>query len=170
MPISFGKPGDLRKTIDDGKFDLIAGNYYKQPCPLASTVDVAAAIKDGMFLKPDGQGKWVSADTAAGKRVLIFTAFSERIIAIVDENSAFPGEDRTDTPTGLAGTIEGVWPSAVLTIADGGTQLADYTAGANLTITNGKLDVAGDNDTVIGQVLAPATVVGASSIAARITL
>lgn len=183
MPISFGKPGALRKTFNDGKFDLVGGVYDKKPCKLKAGEATPAKIKDGQFLAPDGNGEFVQAATAAQSLYMIFTANTEIVIKEVTAADVYPGEDRTDTPTGLVGEIVGIWPEDVLFIgtrdADGAgagagavITLASYTGGLPLTVFEGKLapaNVGGyANERVVGYVEAPATVVGSQSVAARI--
>lgn len=169
---TLGQPGALAKTFDDGNFDLVGGVYNKLPCKLNPTVNVSTAIVDGQFLAPDGLGTFVPAADASRSLYMVFTANTQIIVAIVSSASDFPGEDRTDTPTGLIGTIEGVWPDTTLDFTVGATHsLADFTANAPLTVKGGKLGLAVvGTDKVIGYVEGPASVLGVSAIAARVTL
>lgn len=177
MTVSFGKPGDLRKTFSDAKFELHKHAGEKVPCPLKSNVVVTDVVIDGQFMTPDGEGKYIQAADASRALVMVFTAATERVIDIITADSPFPGEDRTDTPTGLFGFIEGIWPSAVLFLgATGGGNVAlnSYAAGTELTVKAGKLCPANfgenANEAVVGRVMAPSTIVGASSIAARVDI
>lgn len=168
---TLGQPGDLRKTFDDGHFDLVGGVYNKMPCKLAPGVVVATAVVDGLFLSPNGLGQFVPSPDANRSCYLVFTANTQAIISIVTAASVFPGEDRTDTPTGLVGTIEGIWPDTALDLSNGPTtSLADFTANLPLTVKAGKLALAGVADKVVGYVEAGAAVLGVAAIAARVTI
>src|ERR1035437_6251125 len=100
MAISFGQPGALRKTFNDGVFDLVGGVYSKSPCKLASSVTVADTVIDGQFLAPDGNGMFVKAADASRTLYMVFTANNSIIFKLVTSSDEFPGEERTDTPTG----------------------------------------------------------------------
>ena len=167
---TLGQPGDLLKTFDDGHFDLVGGVYNKLPCKLAPGVDPVVSVVDGLFLSPNGLGQFVPSADANRSCYMVFTANTQAIIAIVTPASAFPGEDRTDTPTGLW-TIEGIWPDATLDLSNGATlSLADFVANAPLTIKAGKLAIAKVADKVVGYVEGPAAVIGVAAIAARVTI
>ena len=175
MPVTFGNPGDLRKTFNDKKFDLLKFAGEKVPCPLKAGVNPATAVVDGQFLAPDGNGKWDVAADADRALALVFTANSEIIVKLVTSDDEFPGEDRTDTPTGLFGEIEAIWPvERLFTGATGGGNvvIASYAANAKLTVKNGKLCPANfgtnEDELVVGYVIAPSTVVGSNSVAARV--
>lgn len=171
MPIRYGQPGQLRKTFDDKKFDLTGGVYHKVACKLATGVDIMDAVVDGKFLSSNGLGQFVRAEDAARPLYMVFTANSEVIIRQVTVADDFPGEDRTDTPTGLVGTIIGVWPQEILFQGNKGAtlvNLASYAADTPLTVFEGCLAPAEGTEKVVGYVEAPSGVVGANSIAARI--
>jgi hypothetical protein len=168
MTISFGVPGSPRKTFDDKKFDLQGGVYSKWPCPLQSGLP-AGTVKDGQFLAPDGLGAYVPAPDADRALFLMFTANNEVIVKEVTAADEFPGEERTNTPTGLQGKINGVWSVDQLFLGatgGGAVTLADYDANQALTVKAGKLCPAnfGTNagEKVIGYVDTPNTWAGGS--------
>ena len=169
--ISFGKPGQLRKTFDDKVFDLLSQVSGKLPLKLKNTVDVANAVVDGKFLSPDGLGEHVASVDADRPCYMVFTAHTETILKVVTAADEWPGEQRTDTPTGLYGEIVGIWPKEILDlVTNAPTGLASYTANAALTIRNGQLSLAAGGEKVVGYVEADSTVVGADSVAARIRI
>lgn len=168
MTISFGTPGSPRKTFDDKKFDLLGGVYSKWPCRLEAGLP-AGSVVDGQFVAPNGTGSYEPAPDAERALFLMFTANSEIIIKEVTAAADFPGEERTDTVTGLQGKINGIWPVELLFIGatgGGAVTLADYAANTPLTVKGGKLCPAnfGTNvgERVIGYVDAPNTWAGGS--------
>jgi hypothetical protein len=176
--ITFGKPGDLRKTFNDKVFDLLGGSYSKLPCKLAPAEPLTSVV-DGKFLSPDGNGGFTASVDANRALYLVFTAHTELIVKEVVFTDDFPGEDRTDTPTGLVGTIEACWPVEVLTVGPLGTgvvSLATYAANTPLTVKAGFLAPANFGgavgDRIIGYIVAPSTAgaagLGAPAIIAKI--
>lgn len=187
--ISFGYPGDLRKTFNDKIFDLLKHSGEKLPCPIGTLpvgVELKDIVKDGLFLAPDGDGKFVAADNATRALYMVFTAHTEDILRQVAVADDFPGEFRSDTPTGLVGTIEGCWPEEVLFIGDRNLDaddnpatdvgnvitLASYAANTPLTVFRGRLCPAAAGERVIGYVVAPSDAgargLGANAIVAKI--
>lgn len=170
--ISFGQPGQLRKTFNDKIFDLLSQVSGKVGCKLDALVDPAVAVVDGKFLSPNGAGEFEASPDADRPCYMVFTAHTEVITKIVTPADDFPGEDRTDTPTGLYGEILGIWPKEILDLVTnaGGGGLAAYVANAPLTVRAGVLSLAGAGEKVVGYVEAPSSVVGADSVAARIRI
>lgn len=163
---TLGQPGDLRKTFNDGVFDLLGGAYAKFPCRLAAGADPVVVVRDGLFISPSkvgaDRGRFVAAPDANGALYLVFTARQEVMFKNVTPADEFPGEHRTDTPTGLMGRIEGIWPAALLDLT-GGATLASFTEGTALTVKNGKLSLAAAGDRVVGHVTASAATLGAGA-------
>lgn len=166
MTITFGIPGSPRKTFDDAKFDLLGGVYSKWPCILEAGLP-AGTVVDGQFLAPDGAGAYIPATDANRNLYLMFTANSEVIVKEVTAADAFPGEDRTNTPTGLQGKINGIWPVNLLFIGatgGGAVTIASYAPNTPLTVKAGLLCPAnfGTNtgEAVIGHVDQPNTWAG----------
>lgn len=168
---TLGQPGDLRKTFTDGFFDLLGGAYAKFPCRLAAGADPAVVVRDGLFISPSkagaDRGRFVAAPDANGALYLVFTAHQEVMVKQVSVADEFPGEHRTDTPTGLMGRIEGIWPAALL---DAATPVASFVEGTALTVKNGRLSPAGAGDRVVGHVTASAATLGTAAVGCAILI
>lgn len=177
--ISFGTPGSPKKTFADGGFDLVSSPLSKLPCKLAPSALVAPlAIKDGLFVAPSAvsgeEGTFVLAPDAARSTYLVFTANTQVILGNPLSTDPYPGEERTDTVTGLIGPVVGIFPLTRLTIGTVGgaaVALSTYTTGRALTIKDGKLCPAnfGTNtgERVVAYVEFPASQIGDNSIQVR---
>jgi hypothetical protein len=176
MTISFGKPGQLRKTFADAKLEIQGGVYFRHPCPLVPAFN-KANLKDGFFLAAAAGGKFDLAADANRALYLIFTSNSEVIIAQPTSDDEFPGDVRTDSPTGLYGSVQAVFPIELLHTGARGTatvSLSSYTVGTALTVVNGKLcpaNIGGlEGDRVVGYVEAESSVTGTNSVQCRVSL
>ena len=177
--ISFGKPGSLRKTFNDTKFEMQGGVYSRVPCPLIAGAVAAGIVRDGHFLAPSTvtPGVFDVAADAWRSTYLIFTSNAEVIVQQPTFADEFPGSELTDSPTGLFGSILAVWPiEEIFAGAHGGStvSLASYAAGTALTVFNGLLCPANfgtiTTDKIIGYVEAPSSVTGTNSVQCRINL
>jgi len=145
--ISFGTPGMPKKTFKDGGFDLLTSPLAKVPCKLAPSALVAPlAIKDGLFVAPSAvvgeEGHFVLASDAERSLYLVFTGNTQVILGNPLPTDNYPGEERTDTVTGMLGSVVGIFPADRLTIGLVGgaaVALSTYAANLPLTVKNGKL-------------------------------
>jgi hypothetical protein len=173
MTTSFGQPGSLKKTFDDGKFDLVNQSAIMRPARLAAGQVAAGSVVDGQFLSPDASGNYVASPDALRSIGMIFTADTAIIVGQPTTSDAIPGRDVTDTPTILKGFIVGQWPYSALfmgALGGGTVDATSYALNTPLSVKSGKLCPANfgtvTTDRVIGHVEAVNAVLGATNFPA----